>query len=457
MPSFSTFTLTALAAASSAKATYTLTDSFQGSTFFDTFDFFTDTDPTAGFVDYVDSSTAIRDELIGLVNGTDSSSSVYLGADFKSKTTTGRQSVRIMSQQAWTHGLFLADVDAIPSVCSGWPSLWFLNSVGPWPTGGEIDMIEVSSPSPQDPVGNQITLHTDAGCAVTNDSALFSGELLTSDCDVDDPTQATNAGCGILTPLNYTSSAASTSSSGSVNNTQRYTQHLSTAGPNFNAKGGGVYAMLWTSSSLTFWFFPRSLIPTDITSNNPDPTLWNATLPVAEFKGCDFDAHIANLSVVINLTFCGSWANETYVSGGCAANTGVETCDAFVGETPEAFKDAYWLINSLKMYQESDNSTTAAKRTLAKRDESDGVDAAKTGLQLPDIDLAGRKRSVNESSGVAVCGKTLAAPKALDERAFTSGASISLRAGFETEGAAAWSRGLAIAGVLGAVFFAALI
>jgi hypothetical protein len=55
---------------------YHLTEEWKGKHFFDNFDFFTDSDPTHGFVDYVDQQTAIADGLIGLIN-----SSVYIGAD----------------------------------------------------------------------------------------------------------------------------------------------------------------------------------------------------------------------------------------------------------------------------------------------------------------------------------------------------------------------------------------
>lgn len=435
MPSLISFALTALAAAEIAQSTYTLSDSFEGSSFFDTFNFFTETDPTAGFVEYVDSSTAIKNELIGLVNGTGDSSSVYLGADFKSKTTTGRQSVRIMSQQSWTHGLFIADINALPSVCSGWPSLWFLNPTGPWPTGGEIDMIEVSSPSPQNPVGNQITLHTDAGCAVKNASTSFSGQLLTSDCDVNDQSQPTNAGCGVLTPLNNTLTV------------DNQTCTHSTAGPGFNTQGGGVYAMLWTSESLTFWFYPRDYVPADITSGTPTPSTWTAK-PVAKFEGCDFDAHIKNLSVVINLTFCGAWANSTYTSN-CAADTGVPTCDAFVGENPGAFKNAYWLINSLKMYQ--DASAPSTSRLLRR----DGTITPST-LEIPVIDLNARNADDHHNNGSLVEKRRLVLPDFNHLDPFTSGAPISLHAGLETEGGSV-IRGLALAGCLLAIFFAALV
>lgn len=62
-------------------------------------------------------------------------------------------------------------------------------------------------------------------------------------------------------------------------------------GDPFNANGGGVYAMQWTSSFIKIFFFPRNKIPADIKSGNPDPTKWG--LPAGNFDSkygnCNID------------------------------------------------------------------------------------------------------------------------------------------------------------------------
>jgi hypothetical protein len=67
--------------------------------------------------------------------------------------------------------------------------------VGPsWPTNGEIDIIEGVNSTPS----NSVTLHTNAGCSISNYDTPYSGTLMTSNCDVDSPGQAMNAGCLIV-------------------------------------------------------------------------------------------------------------------------------------------------------------------------------------------------------------------------------------------------------------------
>lgn len=141
--------------------------------------------------------------------------------------------------------------------------------VGPdWPKGGEIDILEGVNEQTQ----NALTLHTNAGCAITNNGG-FLGALNTPNCDGNAPGQANNAGCQI---------AASATN---------------TYGAGFNANGGGVYATEWTSSAISIYFFPRGSIPSDISSGNPNPSSWGK--PLAQFQGgCDIDSHFKDQQIV---------------------------------------------------------------------------------------------------------------------------------------------------------------
>jgi hypothetical protein len=138
-----------------------------------------------------------------------------------------------------------------------------------WPTNGEIEVTEgVNSAS-----SDSMTLHTNAGCSISNYDTPYSSTLMTSNCDVNAPGQATNAGCLVESPSSQT------------------------FGNGFNAIGGGVYATEWTSTAISIYFFPRSAIPADITTGNPDPRGWGE--PQAIFSGgCDIDSHLVDQKIV---------------------------------------------------------------------------------------------------------------------------------------------------------------
>ncbi|KAI9812461.1 MAG: hypothetical protein M1827_004692 [Pycnora praestabilis] len=300
-------------------AGYTLEDDYEPSNFFSKFDFFTSSDPTNGYVTYVDQGTASSEGLI-----TTASDSVYIGVDHTNVASgSGRSSVRLTSTKSYSHGLIIADIAHMPGgICGTWPAFW---TVGPnWPADGEIDIIEGVNQQSQ----NDMTLHTSSGCSITNNNA-FTGAITTANCDVNAAGQSTNAGCQI---------AASAPN---------------TFGTGFNAAGGGVYATEWTSNAISIWFFTRGAIPSDVSSGTPDPTTWGT--PVAQFQGgCNIDTYFQSQQIVFDNTFCGDWAGNVWSSGSCASQA--STCQEFVQNNPSAFADAFWTVNSLKVYQESGSS-----------------------------------------------------------------------------------------------------
>lgn len=62
-----------------------------------------------------------------------------------------------------------------------------------------------------------------------------------------------------------------------------------------------------------------------------------------------------NHNIVFDTTFCGAWAGATNVWDATGSSCGAKaaTCNDFVGNNPAAFVDSYWLINSVKVYQDS--------------------------------------------------------------------------------------------------------
>jgi hypothetical protein len=136
-----------------------------------------------------------------------------------------------------------------------------------WPNNGEIDIIEGVNRQ----VGDATSLHTGDSCTINNSG--FTGSLQTSNCYTNAQSQTSNAGCGISSqdPTSY--------------------------GDGFNVAGGGVYAMEWTSTAISIWFFSSAEVHQGVTSGKPDPSTWGD--PTARFAGnCDIDSHFANHNIV---------------------------------------------------------------------------------------------------------------------------------------------------------------
>lgn len=294
-----------------AAADYHLVDSYTASNFFSSFSLFTGSDPTHGYVNYQSYSDASNEGLINTNNN-----QIYLGVDSTTYNpgSPGRKSVRVTSNKAYTHGLFIADIAHMPgSICGVWPAFWLF---GPnWPASGEIDVIEGVNLAGTD----QITLHTSAGCTINTAGSQSGTTLLQSDCNANNG----NDGCGVTTTV------------------------ANSYGDGFNNVGGGVYAMQWESSGIYVWFWPRGQIPADITNGAPVTGNWG--LPIVAFNGgsgCTIDNSFQNENIVFDTTFCGDWAGSVF-SQQCPSDG---SCTDYVAQNPGAFAPAYWTINSVKVY-----------------------------------------------------------------------------------------------------------
>jgi hypothetical protein len=299
-----------------AQGAYQIDSNWQGSSFFNGWDFFTGNDPTHGTVDYVAQNVAQQKGYIAMQGN-----AAYIGCDMTSVVSTkvrGRQSVRLTSQKTFNSGLFIIDLTHMPTGCATWPAFW---TVGPgWPNNGEIDIIEGINVMTVD----HTTLHTNNGCTMEHESpSLFSGSFVSKNCYVNAPGQAANQGCSISAAAN-------------------------TYGAPFNSAGGGVYVTEWNSTVIRNYFFPRGRIPADISNKQPNPNGWGK--PYAWFTlGGDCPAsHFKNHQIVINLTFCGDWAGNAF-NGDCSKFG--NNCANFVRNSPTEFKEAYWLINYVSVYQ----------------------------------------------------------------------------------------------------------
>ncbi|KAF7318819.1 putative glycosidase C21B10.07 [Mycena chlorophos] len=348
---------------SASATTYQLTDYIVGESFFSEFAFQNIPDPTHGRVNYTDAATAIAQNLAYVTQ----QGSFVVRADSETPLTAtgpGRNSVRLMSNKTVDTGVIMRVPPLISStcqpvvgalflpICETWPALW---TVGPdWPNGGEIDILEgVNDNGP-----NQSTLHTSAGCTMPPPSparpetgqlllqlnlpgAVFmsSSTSLLTNCDVN---AAYNAGCGVKSndPLSY--------------------------GPAMNANGGGWYAAEIHASYIQVWFWPRNAtaVPPDVKAANASPgygylptvdtAAWG--IPTAFFPSatCPISSKFGPQNIIINLTFCGDWAGQAavYSASGCPS-----TCVDFVNNNPTAFTEAYFEINSLRIFEDVNSLT----------------------------------------------------------------------------------------------------
>lgn len=273
-------------------------------------DFYTGTDPTDGFVDYLSLADA---ESLGIIST--SGGQVYQGVDWTHTTPNGRPSVRTSTKKSYTHGLFIGDFAHIPdSDCGVWPAWWLF---GPnWPNSGEIDIIEGVNQGFTD----TITLHTAAGCTANIGGSQSTTVLTSSNCNADNG----NTGCGVTTGANY--------------------------GSTFNSAGGGVYALQWESSGIYVWYWPRASVPADITAGAPVTGNWGT--PIVAFNSgsnCVIDDYFENNNIILDTTFCGDWAGTVWSTGSCASLA--SSCNTYVEDNPAAFEYAYWLVNSIKVYK----------------------------------------------------------------------------------------------------------
>jgi len=306
-----------------SQSAYVLDTNYQGTSFFNGWNFFTGNDPTHGTVNYVAQNVAQQKKYIA-----NQGNAAYIGCDMTTVVPTkvrGRDSVRLTSQKSFNSGLFLIDLTHMPTGCATWPAFWL---VGPnWPNSGEIDIIEGINLF----TTVHTTLHTSNGCSMARESpSLFSGSWANSthgpatNCYINAPGQSGNEGCSIIGLPN-------------------------TYGAPFNSENGGVYATEWNSTVIRMYFFPRNRIPSDITSKSPNPSGWGKPYAWFTLGGDCPSNHFVNQNIVINLTFCGDWAGAAF-NGDCGSRFG-NNCGDFVRNNPGDFKEAYWLINYVSVYQ----------------------------------------------------------------------------------------------------------
>lgn len=95
-------------------------------------------------------------------------------------------------------------------------------------------------------------------------------------------------------------------------------------------------------------------MPQDIVAGRPDPSSWGPATArfVGGAGGCDIDAFFRDNQLVFDMTFCGDWAGNADVwDADAVCRAKAATCVDYVANNPGDFGDAYWEINSIKIYQ----------------------------------------------------------------------------------------------------------
>jgi hypothetical protein len=145
-----------------------LKDQWRGNDFFQGWNWETENDPTHGRVNYVSQDEAIYRNLAcgtyisplsthrssrptPITIEADGDKFILRADDWSivKASARGRDSVRISSQTAYAEAVLVLDVAHMPAGCATWPAFWTNSQAGPWPAGGEIDIIEGTHPSHQ--------------------------------------------------------------------------------------------------------------------------------------------------------------------------------------------------------------------------------------------------------------------------------------------------------------------
>ncbi|GAA5967336.1 hypothetical protein JCM11641_000515 [Rhodosporidiobolus odoratus] len=356
-----TSSLLCLALAPSALADYSLRHSYAGSNFFSGWDWYGGNDNlTDGTVYYVKQSESSD---IAYINH---AGNAIIKVDNTTHLANGafRDSVRITSQSTYDIGsLVVFDALHLPFGCSTWPAMWM--HARSWPSGGEVDVFEGVNLQQT----NQVALHSVAGCyAPTASTSLVKDSTQgPTNCDY---TVNANSGCTYSDTRNASYGAA------------------------FAAGGGGVFAVQLASEGISVWMFPRDQVPSDLSSDSPDPTTWG--LPMANYPetSCSINQFFAPQQITLNIALCGSWAGEPGVFN---PTCGTGTCADYV-LNPSNFNDAYFELSSIQVFHDASLNTRSTGTSVAA---ASGIVGALGATQTA---TSGAGKTVQNAAKLAVSG-----------------------------------------------------
>jgi hypothetical protein len=75
--------------------------------------------------------------------------------------------------------------------------------------------------------------------------------------------------------------------------------------------------MEWRDAGIRVWQFARSAIPSDITSQKPDPSTWGEAAADFPSTDCNVGNHFKNNSIILNIDLCGDLVYGVWDNSGC--------------------------------------------------------------------------------------------------------------------------------------------
>ncbi|KJA22372.1 glycoside hydrolase family 16 protein [Hypholoma sublateritium FD-334 SS-4] len=349
-----------------------LANNYSGSAFFDLWNYKVGNDVTdffgnagnEGVVNYTDQAFAQQQNLLfvnsvgNVIVKTDNFTSGVGNASFV------RNSLQLLSKEQITPGtLVIMDAIHMPFGCAVWPAFWFTGGAN-WPSLGEIDIVENVNLA----TNNAYSLHTTDGCMASSQVAI-TGDLVSTDCF---NATAFDEGCKVTdSTLSY--------------------------GSGFANNGGGAFAMLWNDAGIQIWFFPRSSIPADLPTPNPNPSGWGTPTAFYPESTCDTTKFFGPQTMILDINVCGNFAVDVWTT--CAAVAPQCTDVVPIAST---FDDAYFEIRYITVFSNSTTgsstpSTTATPVTTSIESVISGSTTFVVVTQTPSTTPSGTSSSMGYS------------------------------------------------------------
>jgi len=310
-------------------AGYSLAQSYQGSNFFNGWNFSTVPDPNYGYVTFQSQTNAQSQKLAYVNDGGNAivkvdNTTVGQPAD----TTFGRNSVFMTSlAQIQLGSLVMFDALHMPYGCSVWPAFYLLGNN--WPNNGEIDIIENVNLA----TSAQYSLHTLNGCKHPGNADGQTGNVVSTDC-----WNVTNGNQGCI-----------------VRESQQ-----NSFGQGFASIGGGGFATLFDKNGVKVWFFPRSSLPGDWNSSSPNPDNWTTPSAYYPNSACNISQFIGPQSIVIDIDICGAFAGLSSVYNLNCTGKCVD-----VIKDPNTYNGAYFEIQFLKVFTQGSVTSSGGSNPTA--------------------------------------------------------------------------------------------
>ncbi|XWX02403.1 hypothetical protein V2A60_010440 [Cordyceps javanica] len=344
MPSLVSCVVAALTIAGrAASRSYSLSKTYDASNFFNEFDFQTtgvhtgQPDDNWSWVTYQTKSDAINKGLAAIKDG-----QIYLGVDYTNQLRgqpgdPGRPTLRVQSKTSFKHGLVITRFSHLPKpVCGGWPGFWTVGT-GNWPKAGEIDLYEGWHLAPANKVAIHVGPSSAIGQCVLEQSAQ-TAQVLTGNCDndfEDGVHQWKNQGCQAEEVQNGI----------------------------WGSSQGGIQALEWTSDYIKIYTWPIGAAPKNIVDEKPDTSSWGKPSVQLQKSSCDTETAFSDQKLLFTLPFCGnppgndqfwsSLAADGKSGPTCQSITGAPSCVDYVAKNPQQFKDFYFQIKDIRIFQET--------------------------------------------------------------------------------------------------------